>query len=99
MKWYILAGALAIMAAIMIAFPPKAEPTEKIIVPERVYCGDTLNDVCSRAAQEHGDVRDDLRAIVDDTLKHNHLPDKDLIQPGSIILVELEVVKGEQKNG
>lgn len=99
MKIFIIGIVMVALLTLMVVFPPTAEPTEKIVVPERVYCGDTLNDVCSRAAQEHGDVRDDLRAIVDDTLKHNHLPDKDLIQPGSIILVELEVPKGEQKNG
>ena len=88
-KAYIIAGIAVILTAIMMAFPPQA--TEKIIVPERVYCGDTLNAVCSRAAIEHGDVRDDLRAIVYDTRQHNNLPADDLIQPGDIILVELEV--------
>ena len=87
-KAYIIAGIAVILTAIMMAFPPQAE---KIIVPERVYCGDTLNAVCSRAAIEHGDVRDDLRAIVYDTRQHNNLPADDLIQPGDIILVELEV--------
>lgn len=92
MKKYMVAAFLAILVAVMIAFPPQAEPaTEKIVVPERVYCGDTLNEVCSRAAIEHGDVRDDLRAIVYDTRLHNNLPANDLIQPGDIILVELEV--------
>lgn len=91
-KAYIIAGVAAILVAVMIAFPPTAEPaTEKIVVPERVYSGDTLNAVCSRAAIEHGDVRDDLRAIVHDTRQHNNLPANDLIQPGDIILVELEV--------
>lgn len=91
-KAYIIAGLAAILVALMIAFPPTAEPaTEKIIVPERVYCGDSLNSVCSRAALEHGDVRDDLRAIVYDTRKHNNLRANDLVQPGDIILVELEV--------
>lgn len=91
MKYYIIAGIAIILTAIMLVFPPSAEPTEKIIVPQRVYSGDTLNDVCSRAALEHGDVRDDLRAIVYDTRKHNNLPADDLVQPGDIILVELEV--------
>ena len=91
-KAYIIAGLAAILIALMIVFPPTAEPaTEKIIVPERVYSGDTLNSVCSRAALEHGDVRDDLRAIVYDTRKQNNLPAGDLIQPGDIILVQLEV--------
>ena len=91
-KAYIIAGLAAILVAVMIAFPPTAEPaTEKIIVPARVYCGDTLNSVCSRAALEHGDVREDLRAIVYDTRKQNNLPACDLIQPGDIILVHLEV--------
>lgn len=91
-KVYVIAGIAVILTAIMIAFPPQAEPaTEKIIVPERVYCGDTLSAVCSRAAIEHGDVRDDLRAIVYDTRQHNNLPADDLIHPGDIILVELEV--------
>lgn len=91
-KAYIIAGAAVILTAIMVAFPPTAEPaTEKVIVPERVYYGDTLSGVCSRAALRHGDVRDDLRAIVYDTRQHNNLPANDLIQPGDIILVELEV--------
>lgn len=91
-KAYAIAGISIILTALMVAFPPQAEPaTEKIIVPQRVYCGDTLNAVCSRAAQEHGDVRDDLRAIVYDTRKHNNLRANDLVQPGDIILVELEV--------
>ena len=81
-----------ILTAIMVAFPPTAEPaTEKVIVPERVYYGDTLSGVCSRAALRHGDVRDDLRAVMYDTLEHNHIPDVNLIQPGDVILVELEV--------
>lgn len=92
MKKYVIAAFLAVLTAVMIVFHPTAEPaTEKIIVPERVYSGDTLNSVCSRAALEHGDVRDDLRAIVYDTRKQNNLPAGDLIQPGDIILVRLEV--------
>lgn len=91
-KTYIIAGIAVILTAIMVVFPSQAEPaTEKIVVPERVYCGDTLNAVCSRAAIEHGDVRDDLRAIVYDTRQINNLPANDLIQPGDIILVVLEV--------
>ena len=91
-KAYIIAGIAVVLTAIMVAFPPQAEPaTEKIVVPQRVYCGDTLNGICSRAAIEYGDVRDDLRAIVYDTRQHNNLPANDLIQPGDIILVELEV--------
>lgn len=91
-KAYIIAGAAVILTAIMVAFPPTAEPaTEKVIVPERVYYGDTLSGVCSRAALRHGDVRDDLRAVMYDTLEHNHIPDVNLIQPGDVILVELEV--------
>lgn len=91
MKKYIIAAFLAVLTAIMIAFSPSAEPTEKIIVPERVYCGDSLNSVCSRAALEHGDVREDLREIVYYTCKRNNITNADLIQPGDVILVELEV--------
>lgn len=91
MKKYVIAAFLAVLTAVMIVFPPTAEPTEKIIVPERVYYGDTLYRVCSRAALEHGDVRDDLRAVMYGTLEHNNIPDANLIQPGDVILVELEV--------
>lgn len=91
-KAYIIAGLAIILTALMIAFPLTVEPaTEKIIVSQRVYCGDTLNAVCRRAALKYGDVRDDLRAIVYDTRKHNNLRANDLVQPGDIILVELEV--------
>lgn len=97
MKWYILAGALAVMAAIMIAFPPKAEPTEKIIVPAKVYCGDTLNGICSRTAIEHGDVREDLREITEVVRRQNNIQDADVIQPGRILLIELEVPKEKDR--
>lgn len=97
MKIFIMGIVMIVLLTLMLVFPPSAEPTEKIIVPQRVYCGDTLNDVCSRAALEHGDVRDDLRAIIYDTRKHNNLPADDLIQPGDIILVELEVAKERRK--
>ena len=36
-KAYVIAGIAVILTAIMIAFPPQADPaTEKIVVPERV---------------------------------------------------------------
>lgn len=95
-KSHLIAGIVAaiILTASAIALKISAEaaqPTEKIVVPERVYYGDTLYRVCSRAALEHGDVRKDLRAVLYDTLERNNIPDANLIQPGDVILVELEV--------
>lgn len=90
MKKYAIAAFLAILVAVMIAFPPEAEQHEKIYVPYTVYSGDTLSDICIRLAEQYGDERD-WREIVYDTRQHNNLPANDLIQPGDIILVELEV--------
>lgn len=98
MRIFIVGIVMIALLTVMAMFPPQAElSTEKVVVPMRVYSGDTLSSVCSRAALEHGDVRDDLRAIVNDTRLHNNLPANDLIQPGEIILVELEVAKEIRK--
>lgn len=92
MKIFIIGIVMIALLTLMVAFPPTAEPTEKIIVPARVYSGDTLNSVCSRAALEHGDVRDDLRAITYGTKRLNNMQGDD-IYTGDILLVELEVRK------
>lgn len=93
MRIFIIGIVMIALLTVMAMFPPGTErvDTKRVLVPAKVYSGDTLNAVCSRAAIEHGDVRDDLRAIVYDTRQHNNLPANDLIQPGDIILVELEV--------
>lgn len=95
MRIFIIGIVMIALLTVMAMFPPGTErvDTKRVLVPAKVYCGDTLSSVCSRAALEHGDVRDDLRAIVNDTRLHNNLPENDLIQPGEIILVELEVAK------
>lgn len=97
MKKYLIAGFLISLAGWYAAgalFPE----TKTITVPVRIYSGDTLYGVCSRAAQKHGDVRGDLRAVIYSTLERNNIPDADLIQPGDVILVELEVPLEQEKN-
>ena len=98
MKKYLIAGIFIALAAWFAAdalFPD----TKTITVPVRVFSGDTLDDICSRAALKYGDVRNDLREIVYYTCKRNNITDADLIQPGDVILVELEVpLEQEAKN-
>lgn len=95
MRIFIIGMVMIALLTVMAIFPPGTEKvdTKRVLVPAKVYCGDTLNGICSRTAIEHGDVREDLREIVNDTRLHNNLPENDLIQPGEIILVELEVAK------
>ena len=56
--------------------------TKTITVPVRVYSGDTLDDICRKAALKYDNVRNDLREIVYYTCKRNNIADEDLIQPG-----------------
>lgn len=93
MKKYMVAAFLAILVAVMIAFPPEAEQTEKIYVPYTVYRGDTLSDICIRLAEQYGDERD-WREIVYYAQEQNGKPR--YLQPGDKLVIELLVKRGEQ---
>lgn len=98
MKIFIISIVMLALLTVMAMFPPQAElSTEKVVVPMRVYSGDTLSSVCSRTAIEHGDVREDLREITEVVRRQNNIQDADVIQPGRILLIELEVPKGAGK--
>lgn len=93
MKKYMVAAFLAILVAVMIAFPPSAEQTEKIYVPYTVYAGDTLSDICIRLAEQYGDERD-WREIVYYASEQNGKPR--FLQPGDKLVIELLVERGRQ---
>lgn len=93
MKKYMVAAFLAILVAVMIAFPPEAEQTEKIYVPYTVYAGDTLSDICIRLAEQYGDERD-WREIVYYASEQNGKPR--YLQPGDKLVIELLVERGGQ---
>lgn len=93
MKKYMVAAFLAILVAVMIAFPPSAEQTEKIYVPYTVYAGDTLSDICIRLAEQYGDNRD-WREIVYYASEQNGKPR--YLQPGDKLVIELLVERGKQ---
>lgn len=98
MRIFIIGMVMIALLTVMAIFPPQAElSTEKVVVPMRVYSGDTLNGICSRTAIEHGDVREDLREITEVVRRQNNIQDADVIQPGTILLIELEVPKGAGK--
>ncbi len=98
MRIFIIGMVMIALLTVMAIFPPQAElSTEKVVVPMRVYSGDTLNGICSRTAIEHGDVREDLREITEVVRRQNNIQDADVIQPGRILLIELEVPKGAGK--
>ena len=88
MKKYAIAAFLAILVAVMIAFPPQAEQHEKIYVPYTVYSGDTLSDICIRLAEKYGDSRD-WREIVYYAKEQNNIGK--YIQPGDKLIIELVV--------
>lgn len=93
MKKYMVVAFLAILVAVMIAFPPSAEQTEKIYVPYTVYAGDTLSDICIRLAEQYGDERD-WREIVYYASEQNGKPR--YLQPGDKLVIELLVERGRQ---
>lgn len=93
MKKYAVAAFLAMLVAVMIAFPPEAEQTEKIYVPYTVYAGDTLSDICIRLAEQYGDNRD-WREIVYYASEQNGKPR--YLQPGDKLVIELLVERGGQ---
>lgn len=93
MKKYMVAAFLAILVAVMIAFPPEAEQTEKIYVPYTVYAGDTLSDICIRLAEQYGDNRD-WREIVYYASEQNGKPR--YLHPGDKLVIELLVERGKQ---
>lgn len=88
-KAYIIAGAAAILVAVMIAFPPTAEPAKTTIsVPVTVHTGDTLKSICQELADAYGDTRD-WREITYYTQKQNNK--WGAILPGDKLIVPLEV--------
>lgn len=93
MKKYAVAAFLAILVAVMIAFPPDAEQHEKIYVPYTVHSGDTLSGICQSLAAHYGDERD-WREIVYYANEQNGKPR--YLQPGDKLVIELLVKRGEQ---
>lgn len=93
MKKYAVAAFLAVLVAVMIAFPPSAEPAQKIYVPVTVYSGDTLSGICQSLAEKYGDKRD-WREIVYYAQEQNNVGR--YIQPGDKLVIELLVERGEQ---
>ena len=88
MKKYVVAAFLAILVAVMIAFPPTGEPAQKISVPVTVYQGDTLSSICIDLAEKYGDSRD-WREIVYYAKEQNNIGK--YIQPGDKLIIELVV--------
>lgn len=98
MKLYLKILAVILAASFLIGCA--TEQRAKIVVPVVVRQGDTLDSICIRIADEHGDVRN-YREIVYYTQRRNEI--QKFIYPGDIILVELEVErddhgKSNQKN-
>lgn len=93
MKKYAVAAFLAILFAVMIAFPPEAEQHEKVYIEYTVHGGDTLNSICAPLAEAYGDERD-LREITYYVQKHNNAWGD--IYPGDKLVIELLVKRGEQ---
>ena len=91
MKKYAVAAFLAVLVAVMIAFPPSAEQAQKIYVPVTVYSGDTLSGICSELAASYGDERD-IREITYYVQKQNNKWGN--IYPGDKLVVELLVAEG-----
>ncbi|MEQ2722536.1 hypothetical protein AAAU36_01750 [Phascolarctobacterium faecium] len=82
----------AVIMATVVLIGCATEPRAKITVPVVVRQGDTLDSICIRIADEHGDVRD-YREIVYYTQQRNEI--QKFIYPGDIILVELEVERDD----
>ncbi|PWM78737.1 MAG: hypothetical protein DBY32_04495 [Phascolarctobacterium sp.] len=95
-KYYLIAAVLVFLTAIMIAFPPQAEPSRKIYVPVTVQPGDQLGVICRELATTYGDERD-WREIVYYCQKQNNLDLRQPIYPGDKLLVELVIPEGEEK--
>lgn len=94
MKKYAVAAFLIVLVAVMIAFPPSAEPAKTTItVPVTVHTGDTLNSICSELAASYGDERD-IREITYYVQKQNNKWGN--IYPGDKLVVELLVERGAQ---
>ncbi len=88
-KAYIIAGIAVILTALMMAFPPQAEPAKSTIsVPVTVQTGDTLKSICQELADAYGDTRD-WREITYYTKKQNNK--WGAILPGDKLIVPLEV--------
>lgn len=88
MKLYLKIFAVIMAAAFLIGCA--TEGKAKIVVPVVVRQGDTLDSICIRIADEHGDVRD-YREIVYYAQKQNDI--RRFIHPGDVIMIELEVEK------
>lgn len=99
MRIFIIGMVMIALLTVMAMFPPSTErvDTKRVLVPAKVYCGDTLNGICSRTAIEHGDVREDLREITEVVRRQNNIQNADVIQPGRILLIELEVPKEKDR--
>lgn len=101
MKLYLEIFAVIVAAVVLIGCA--SEQRARITVPVVVRQGDTLDSICIRVADEHGDIRD-YREIVYYAQKRNNI--KNFIRPGDVILIELEVEdaggdtdgKSDQKN-
>lgn len=73
------------------AYVVSSQATETVVYQKEVEAGDTLWDICSRVATKD----EDIRCLVWQAKKDNHITDSGNLQPGMTIVINVKRARGE----
>lgn len=93
LKWKKIIATLAIPAAIAAGAWAYEPPAELIEYRAEAEAGDTIWSLCAKVASDE----DCMEELVYRTMKENRISDPGALQPGTLVIIRVKPVKGDEK--
>lgn len=81
--------AVAVLITLSIGVVASSTDDKLVEYRKEIAAGDTLWDVCAKVASS----KDDVREVVYNALKENHISNPGNVQPGTEIIIRVKAVK------